>query len=520
MISMDQMNKSMASQSVNQSVVHLIDNPMGKLDLFITISVLCYAALLWSIFRTWCFAKRNGKTAIDLMIIIDFIMNTIAVIANVFFIANALVAVYIFMMFKKKTMIRLNKDQEYSLIIYIIVAFVMKSIHLLYKLITISTVNIFFIDWERPKNQEKSSLVTITHPKHLANDSPIDDKLMTNSGQIRRNSGHRLSISGSLGSPTSKADKPLIEFPNVTVWRTNFVANEWMELCGRRRLSLSVHILLVILVFDWFGLANVAICESDNTITIEKSDEYVPQVTTCRLAIGTLVTTILALINIVIKKLVYENLMHNELHQFVDLCSVCNISVFVMLYKRFGYYIHGLAANGKSDVNMVEMYELLEREENDLCSKRGLLPNSDHQTFEMSLPLAIDEHYRRIRSNLSGFIKITDRMRSFGSQTSKIDIQKLIPTYVLINKFLSGFIEHNFKDVDYIVREKSTFESILDAEFGDTRDKGNFYSDNGHSFEAVLYYGLESTLICFEILLFLVSDMCYHNFTFSAIFTF
>lgn len=147
-----------------------------------------------------------------------------------------------------------------------------------------------------------------------------------------------------------------------------------------------------------------------------------------------------------------------------------------MSYKKFGYYIHGLAANGKSDVNMLEMYELLEREENDLCSKRGLLPNSDHQTFEMSLPAAIHEQYQRVRSNLSGFGKLSDRMRSLSAQSSRVDTEKLIPTYLMINRFLTGFIEHNFKDVDYIVREKSTLEYILDVEFVDSRDKGFFYS--------------------------------------------
>ena len=209
-----------------------------------------------------------------------------------------------------------------------------------------------------------------------------------------------------------------------------------------------------------------------------------------------------------------------------------------MIYKRFGYYIHGLAANGKSDVNMLEMYELLEREENDLCSKRGLLPNSDHQTFEMSLPPAIYEHYQRVRSNLSGFTKLSDRMRSLGGQTSRADTEKLIPTYLMINKFLTGFIEHNFKDVDYMVREKSTIESILDVEFVDSRDKGFFYSgirvlfdfqtnlyfvlfsDNGHSFEAILFYGLEFILLCFEIMLFLVSDLYFKSFTCAAIITF
>jgi meckelin len=210
-----------------------------------------------------------------------------------------------------------------------------------------------------------------------------------------------------------------------------------------------------------------------------------------------------------------------------------------MKYKQYGYYIHGLAANGKSDVNMLEMYELLEREENDLCSKRGLLPNTDQQTFEMAIPASVNEHYQRLRSNLTGFSQTSDRMHAFGGHLSKVDKEKLIPTYLLINKFLTGFIEHTFKDVDYIVRDKSTLESIFDVESIEVRDKGFFYNgmisanfnkickiisrfliDNGHSFEGVLFYSLELTLITFEIMFFIIIDLCVHSFTFAAVLTF
>lgn len=45
-------------------------------------------------------------------------------------------------------------------------------------------------------------------------------------------------------------------------------------------------------------------------------------------------------------------------------------------------------------------------------------------------------------------------------------------------------------------------------------------TDNGHSFEAILFYGLESTLICFEALLFLVLDLCFQSFTLAGAITF
>lgn len=37
--------------------------------------------------------------------------------------------------------------------------------------------------------------------------------------------------------------------------------------------------------------------------------------------------------------------------------------MFILLTKRFGYYIHGRSAHGKADVNMKEMHEFLRKEE-------------------------------------------------------------------------------------------------------------------------------------------------------------
>ena len=48
---------------------------------------------------------------------------------------------------------------------------------------------------------------------------------------------------------------------------------------------------------------------------------------------------------------------------FVDLCSLSNISVFIMSHDNFGYYIHGRCPHGKADVGMKGMAENITREE-------------------------------------------------------------------------------------------------------------------------------------------------------------
>ena len=53
----------------------------------------------------------------------------------------------------------------------------------------------------------------------------------------------------------------------------------------------------------------------------------------------------------------------NAVIEFVDLCSTCNISVFLMTHDNFGYYIHGRGVHGPSDVGLRRMYENFAREE-------------------------------------------------------------------------------------------------------------------------------------------------------------
>lgn len=60
--------------------------------------------------------------------------------------------------------------------------------------------------------------------------------------------------------------------------------------------------------------------------------------------------------------LIYEKFFEDKLRNYVDLCSVANVSVFVMAHKQFGYYIHGQSVHGTADVGLKSMYKQLEKE--------------------------------------------------------------------------------------------------------------------------------------------------------------
>ena len=67
--------------------------------------------------------------------------------------------------------------------------------------------------------------------------------------------------------------------------------------------------------------------------------------------------------------------------------------IYLLQNNRYGYYIHGRSVHGRADTNMWQMNEQLKREEEDLCGKRGLEPNTERQTFEMEVPVTFREQY-------------------------------------------------------------------------------------------------------------------------------
>ena len=60
---------------------------------------------------------------------------------------------------------------------------------------------------------------------------------------------------------------------------------------------------------------------------------------------------------------IYERFISDKVRDFVDLCAMSNISVFIMQHAQYGYYIHGRSVHGRADTDMREMCEMIKREE-------------------------------------------------------------------------------------------------------------------------------------------------------------
>jgi len=72
---------------------------------------------------------------------------------------------------------------------------------------------------------------------------------------------------------------------------------------------------------------------------------------------------VLAAAQSVFMVLIYERFFQHQIRQFVDLCSISNVSVFILESDLYGYYIHGRSVHGRADTGLREMHENFVREE-------------------------------------------------------------------------------------------------------------------------------------------------------------
>uniref|UniRef100_A0A9L0RLJ7 Transmembrane protein 67 n=1 Tax=Equus caballus TaxID=9796 RepID=A0A9L0RLJ7_HORSE len=415
------------SVKVSFSVEYEMNQGEAHVQTDIALGVLGGLAVLSSLLKTAGWKRRIGSPMIDLQTVMKFLVYYAGDLANVFFIITVGTGLYWLIFFKAQKSVSVllpRPAQEERFVTYVGCAFALKALQFLHKLISQITIDIFFIDWERPKGKVL--------------------KAVEGEGGVR------------------SATVP------VSIWRTYFVANEWNEIQTVRKINPLFQVL-----------------------------------------------TVLFLLEIVFFAVFYERFIEDKIRQFVDLCCMSNISVFLLSHKCFGYYIHGRSVHGHADTNMEEMNMNLKREAESLCSQRGLVPNTDGQTFQIAISSQMRQHYDRIHETLT---RKNGPARLLSSSASTFE--QSIKAYHTMNKFLGSFIDHVHKEMDYFIKDKLLLERILGMEFMEPMEKSIFYNDESYSFSSVLYYGNEATLLIYDLLFFCVVDLAYQNFILAAFLTY
>ncbi|XP_042726107.1 meckelin [Lagopus leucura] len=467
-------NPDTQSVTVSFSVRYEMNQSEAQIQTDITLGVLGGLAVLWSLLRTAGWKRRTGSSVIDLQTVFKFLLFYAGDLANVFFIITVGTGIYWLVFFKAQQFVSVVlplPSQEKAFVTYIACAFSLKALQFLQLLVSQLTVDIFFIDWERPKGRVV--------------------KAVEGEGDVK-----------SAAAP-------------VSIWRTYFIANEWNEIQTVRKINPLFQVLAVLFFLEVVGFSNLALMDSSSSLTRSSESYIAPWSRILRFGVSAALWLAIAFLQIIFFAVFYERFVEDKLSRFVDLCCVSNISVFLLSHSCFGYYIHGRSVHGHADTNMEEMNMNLKREAENLCSQRGLLPNTDGQTFQISISRKMRLQYDRIHETLTrrrGPARFLDSSANTFEQSTR--------AYNTMNKFLSSFIDHVHKEMDYIVKDKLLLERILGMEFMEPIDKSIFYNDEGHSFSEVLYYGNETTLLIFDILFFSVVDLATQSFVLAAVLTY
>uniref|UniRef100_A0A1B0CTN3 Putative meckelin n=1 Tax=Lutzomyia longipalpis TaxID=7200 RepID=A0A1B0CTN3_LUTLO len=407
----------------------------------ILLPIFILLAFVLAIFEAIAYKTRQHKLIYDLDVFCKFMVFLMSKIATALFAIVFIISIYIHFTYKTQKQIRLllPLPVEKLLIILTGIALVLKGTKLAQHLWQIAHIDIFFIDWERPR-------------------------IFENRNQLDTPSVCSGSVTARLGAPCE----------SISAWRSYFVANVWQELTTTRKISMFLHLGGLIWILFLVRMENFA---STNFFFHLWPTEDPPDGILI-LSTGILAYIFTYIIQRIFSYVIWERYFKNPIQQFIDVCCIANVSVFILRLESYGYYIHGRSPHGFSDTDICSMILQFRQEER---GQRGLTPGSELQTYSLLAPKNLRIFYDRL----------------------------ILPLQhpPQINEYVTKGYEGNFERTILTCE----FEAIL------SDNKGIFYVDNSHSFDEVLFYGSESLFFQFELILFTFIIGTSHNYLLAII---
>ncbi|XP_012263397.3 meckelin [Athalia rosae] len=537
---------------ISYRVTYILANDDMYMAIEVATGVLSGLGLAFAAIKAWSYSKRNGNEILSASTFLWFLIFCCGILGNIFIFVSFCASVYTFIFYKGQTVLHVllpSDTTEEKVRIFVIVAFCLKLVETITLVYRFRNLDIFFIDWEQPRSvlsqpnydSPHTSLKKL-YAKRFPDENPNPLKTPSDIISARRKRTPRKSSIIGTPSRQSKCSTPsklsvsnfleesFIENPSikgpvilnnrqkipVSIWRTYFIANEWFRIQTMRKVNVVVQGIATLFILEVLDIKFWARPDPDFTINAADPMLQERESFTLKFGVGTLVYISVHCAQWLIMVTFYERYIKNHIQEFVDLCSMANISVFILSQNRYGFYIHGRSVHGFADTDLATLINNLKQEEENLCAHRGLLPGTTEQSFVISVSKTFRDFYDKIMSDKI----INDESRFFrrkmvGTSRKERNVQ----TYQKMTQFLTQFVDHCFKDLNYLVREKRFLEKLLDIEFTDTVDGSVFHIDNNHSFDRVMFYGNEWTLVTFEITLFNFVGALFQDYTLAIIIT-
>lgn len=310
---------------------------------------LVLATLAW-LFNTYVWARRQQNAAVDGPFMLHTIALAVSSLAQVWSLLTIAVAFYWLVAFKLQESVWVVMPEDGQISGWrtiVIVAAVGMCIHVLAIVLRQSNVDVFFIDWEKPRNAVNAA-------------------------------GHR-------------EEKP------VSVWRTLFMANEYAELQTLRVCDPNITFVLALLLLEgarWGGVHTIQPDEADlRTLPVHMTSDML------RFAIGTTVILLTAFGQWLVKVAVWHRFFGNPMDDYIDMLSVANISLIMFDDRHAGYYLHGRSLMPEADCGAMELNRELRKEAGGVVGHRGLTQGAgeealkENQCFEVYITRDIRARY-------------------------------------------------------------------------------------------------------------------------------
>jgi meckelin len=360
----------------------------------------------------------------------------------------------------------------------------------------------------------------------------------------------------------------------ISVWRTVLVANKLLEIQVQRKSNIIFTLFFMAYFLLGLGLDNNKENQPDLNELNNPQDSF-PTNMVLRFANTTFLWLALSLFQYLWFYFVYDAYISEPIEQkFIDFCTILKISIFMLDERYHGYYVHCHSSIQYADINMLEVIQMLSKEENGLLMDRSL-ENApvDCQSFELFLSGEWYEEYIKLYNQLQQVQSIQDILEYRRQQESRIQQrssvfnrgnnaqnqnniwgvnlrynrlnsskhqkglklgnfyyshvpnEKLYGAWDNIIHFLKEFIDNNYQKsfLRYNIKERNYYEYM-------TNDAPNLSTPNQPSilvtdpstsnYAKCFFLGNELDLLYFNILTYSVYDLWFNNTMVSILLTY
>jgi meckelin len=320
-----------------------------------------------------------------------------------------------------------------------------------------------------------------------------------------------------------------------SAWRMIHVANQFNQLQKERTFHLYFGFCWIVLLYfrcNWY--------RREHTVPRDDRLNEAPINFILRNFIASIILLASVSIELVVVKILQIWLPLKK-QEFMDLCSVSNISVFILDDYLHGYYIHGLSPFLKADVNYDELFGYLNQEGTGSVRSRGLEndnieEHNKNQSYEMYLSQVMRTIYDGlyIIQTESMMIKGVNAQNYF--KKSKLGRrlfrnflnfekeQTLLDNYM--NNQLKSKLELVSSNVMMYIKDKTFCQRIMGYTINDSgMQQINapdllFYRDYGQNFDDLLFCGMEWEWFIMDLFIFQLFMMVLDDDFISMLITF